>query len=658
MRPNHHELTLLKTKRNPGILVRIFRGEGPYKDWWMISAPYNKTLQRNLKLRFSKALWTPEAEDPFRTDRYGCPKRGLWRVPYNARSLFQWKYLAGDNPYRRYDEFEDYNGEILEHCMRRDITLYAHQNEMVNFMLNSRRCIVAGEMGVGKTLATIIAMEMLECRDALWVGPKAPLESVKRDFSKWRSPLVPTFVTYERMVNMAKSWSGSYPDCIVFDESSKLKNWTTNRSQAANALVNEMHEDGCVFLLSGTPSPKKPTDWWSQCEIACPGFIKEGNIYRFRDRLCHVKQVDGTDGQSFQKEHAWKDSPDLCADCGEPRDHWTHQTNHRFKPGENEVEKLGQALKGLVNVWRKKDCLDLPEMSFEVINIPPDPQLLQIAETAAATAGRGCDALIKLRTISDGFRYRDVDHGRRQECEACNGVGQVFRYIDEDAPHDPLSQNEIEKGIRLDGDKEVKIGKIKKVPVDCYTCLGSGQTVLYDREVEPIHSPKLDVLGIIMDEHDEVGRLNVFAGFEGSILRIVDFALEKNWDVMRVDGKGWKYHSAEHGTLPLTPNQMLSLYQKEADAWPDKILFVGQPGAAGMGLTLHAAPTTVFYSNDFNPESRIQACSRGHRIGMLQNGGKIIDLIHLPTDRQIIESLTKSQHLQNISLDAVRNALK
>jgi SNF2 family DNA or RNA helicase len=331
-------------------------------------------------------------------------------------------------------------------------------------------------------------------------------------------------------------------------------------------------------------------------------------------------------------------------------------TEHQFAPGENEVEKLGKSLKGLVGVWLKSECLDLPEMSFETIKINPTADILQIAEAAAASAGRGADALIKLRTISDGFRYKEIDSGRRQTCEGCVD-GKVFQYIDEDAPHDPLSENERESGYRYDGSKKVKIASIKKLSIDCYTCLGTGEVVLYDRHIEPVDSPKLEVLEALLQEHEEVGRLNVFAGFEGSIVRIVERCLSLGWDVLRVDGKGWKWYRDEE-FLALDANAMLGLYQKEAPDWPDKVVFVGQPGAAGMGLTLHAAPTTVFYSNDFNPESRIQACSRGHRIGMLQNGGKIIDLVHLPTDQQIIDSLNNSQRLQSISLDAVKACVR
>lgn len=43
--------------------------------------------------------------------------------------------------------------------------------------------------------------------------------------------------------------------------------------------------------------------------------------------------------------------------------------------------------------------------------------------------------------------------------------------------------------------------------------------------------------------------------------------------------------------------------------------FVGQPGAGGVGLTLTAAETVIYYSNDFNYGHRSQSEDRSHRTG-------------------------------------------
>jgi hypothetical protein len=86
---------------------------------------------------------------------------------------------------------------------------------------------------------------------------------------------------------------------------------------------------------------------------------------------------------------------------------------------------------------------------------------------------------------------------------------------------------------------------------------------------------------------------------------------------------------------------------------------VGQPGAAGMGLTLTAAHYTFFFSNDFNGENRMQAEDRGHRIGMnVLKGGFIGDVIHLPSDEKVIDNLKLKRDLQHMSMVGVRKAFE
>ena len=73
--------------------------------------------------------------------------------------------------------------------------------------------------------------------------------------------------------------------------------------------------------------------------------------------------------------------------------------------------------------------------------------------------------------------------------------------------------------------------------------------------------------------------------------------------------------------------------------------FVGQPQAGGIGLTLTRAEWTVYYSNDFNLETRIQSEDRNHRKGTTKSI-RYIDLIARNTlDEAITRSLQRKERL-------------
>jgi SNF2 family DNA or RNA helicase len=52
---------------------------------------------------------------------------------------------------------------------------------------------------------------------------------------------------------------------------------------------------------------------------------------------------------------------------------------------------------------------------------------------------------------------------------------------------------------------------------------------------------------------------------------------------------------------------------------PQVRFFVGNQQAGGTGLTLTAASTVIYYTNDFSLENRLQSEDRAHRIGQKNN---------------------------------------
>jgi SNF2 family DNA or RNA helicase len=78
--------------------------------------------------------------------------------------------------------------------------------------------------------------------------------------------------------------------------------------------------------------------------------------------------------------------------------------------------------------------------------------------------------------------------------------------------------------------------------------------------------------------------------------------------------------------------------------------FVGNPAAAGIGITLTAAEAVIYYSQDFNLEYRLQSEDRAHRIGQTKHV-LIIDLIAEKTvDEKIVKALRSKHSLAKLIL--------
>lgn len=74
--------------------------------------------------------------------------------------------------------------------------------------------------------------------------------------------------------------------------------------------------------------------------------------------------------------------------------------------------------------------------------------------------------------------------------------------------------------------------------------------------------------------------------------------------------------------------------------------FVGQPQSGGIGITLTAAETVIYYSNDFNLETRLQSEDRAHRIGTRRS----VVYIDLAAANTIDEAIARSlQTKQNVA---------
>jgi SNF2 family DNA or RNA helicase len=591
---------------------------------------YDEFLKDEIKFAMA-GRWNPDAKQ--------------WWVKNNRHNKFQIAYLRGLNPYAQYEQ------PLEEHSFR--VPLYPQQTQMANEGLTYRQVIWAAEMGLGKTLSAFMVIENSDLTpddECWWVGPKSALAAFEVELEKWGllKNCPSDIMTYEGLVKLLTNFPPmkKVPKLVVFDESSRGKNPTAKRSIAMLALSEKMRDvfgENVPYILelTGTPAPKSPADWYHQLQVAKPGYVREGDIYKFKDRLAYIdKQENPQTGGFYPKLIGWKDGEGRCAVCGQPKD--THDfvdsgLSHTFAPGANEIAKLYRRMKGLVSVYYKKDWMTfLPEKQYRILKCKPSRALLNAAKIIKDSSTSTIQALTRLRELSDGFQYVDAPTGRYEQCTLCNGSCRV---------EIPDYEGE-----------ELAVDAVKMVSVTCTNCNGSGKCEIIARDTNSVSSPKDDLLEEIIEDHEDDGRLVVYAGFTGSIDRIQETFTRKGWEYICVDGRGWRT-SVHHW---LKPKDMLQGFQNTSlKTGLPKVVYIAHPMSGGMGVTLTASREEVFFSNDFNGESRIQAEDRIHRPGMdVNKGAMITDLVNLPSDMLIIESHREKRRLQDMTLGQFNESLK
>ena len=543
-----------------------------------------------------------------------------WSASNCERNRFQLEFLAGGDPYSWWDR------PLVENDFERPLREY--QKEMVNHLLTYNYGILAAEMGLGKTLAAIEIMERSK-HDWWWVGPRSALTAVEEEFEKWNLHTQPLMFTYQGLTNHMKKWKSGdpAPQGVVFDESQRLKGPTSQRTQAAQHLADAIRaehgrENGSVVLMTGTPSPKSPLDWWSQCEVAWPGFLREGSVKQFEWRLGLFEKKPKRDGHFFNRV-TWLDDERRCGKCGGFKDEVPEEVvdgRHEcsctmWKPSVNEVAYLDDRKAGLAITYLKKDYLDLPEKIYREIELKPSRTIMRVAETLVDIAPTGMQAAAWLRELSDGFQYTQVQVGVK-----------------------PCSCTLPEKGVATGAPDP-----------ECEICEGSGEIPVMERQSREIPTPKTSAFIDLLDENADVGRMLAFAGFIASIDRVREIALGQGWDVVQVDSRGWKVFSDD------------VVGEKPIHHWrrsPRKVLYLANPESGGVGLTLTEARMAVYWSNTFKPEDRTQSEDRGHRPGMdLNKGFTIVDLFHLGSDRHVLSVLKENRRLELMTLGEVKESL-
>ena len=156
-------------------------------------------------------------------------------------------------------------------------------------------------------------------------------------------------------------------------------------------------------------------------------------------------------------------------------------------------------------------------------------------------------------------------------------------------------------------------------------------------EVFEIPTRRIDAMLEVVSEMS--GKIIIWARFRRDIEQIVE-ALKKAYGENSVGS----YYG---DTSDENREALVSNFQ---DPEHETRFFVGNPQTAGYGLTLTAAHNVIYYSNDFNLETRVQSEDRCHRIGQNEKV-TYVDLISEGTvDEHIVHALQNKIKLAGAAL--------
>lgn len=161
---------------------------------------------------------------------------------------------------------------------------FPYQIEDAKWLATKRHALLASEMRVGKSVATVLACDQLDAQRILVICPAVARINWLREFGKFSGRQTPKTAllsstdcalsnginvvsydlvgVYERQYLLGHpSWPDKF-DVLVLDESHYLKGCDAQRTQAILGAGGLVHRARHTWALSGTPAPNHAAELW------------------------------------------------------------------------------------------------------------------------------------------------------------------------------------------------------------------------------------------------------------------------------------------------------------------------------------------------------------------------------------------------------------
>lgn len=289
---------------------------------------------------------------------YGKVKRNQEK----SKMYFLPKTQVTDDPY--FEEikvdisFTKYN-EILA---KQGKKLYQHQEEGIKFLLSRNGCILADDMGLGKSIQSIIAALESGAKKILVVCPSSAKINWEREINtfcndtiiidgkKWGEAKF-TIINFDILKNfhslvdnrktltpeqedlVKRELANSKFDLAIIDEAHNLKNNESIRGKIMVELTVK-HNIPKVWLLTGTPVANRPMDFFNLLKIIKSPLAENWKHYAVR--YCDARKFFRT-LKNGQKKQIW------------------------LTDGASNLEELAAKSKNIILRRLKTEVLDMPD---------------------------------------------------------------------------------------------------------------------------------------------------------------------------------------------------------------------------------------------------------------------------------------------------------
>ena len=182
--------------------------------------------------------------------------------------------------------------------------LFAYQKETVNSVIHryKGRCLIAHDMGLGKTVQAITLMQHYGS-PVLVVCPSFLKCNWQREIEKWAPDVNAVIISYDMMRTKPPALKNIWK-LVVADECHYIKHINSKRAQATLPFVMQCDY---ALLLSGTPCPNRPEELFAALHSLRPSIVS--SFQWFAKRYCNARKTRfcsfDTTGHSRKAELSW-----------------------------------------------------------------------------------------------------------------------------------------------------------------------------------------------------------------------------------------------------------------------------------------------------------------------------------------------------------------